>query len=124
MDNPKIAARYFLNAIDRVNALKEKYQKNLNELDQIIPMLQQLISKPFEKEDELVQLKKDVSKLEREICIKIQTNQMKQHNAVDENTVEIKEALVIKMDGKELNSKKTLLPKKDMSDRKVKSFRI
>ena len=32
IDNPKIAARYFFNAIDRVETLKEKYQKNLNEL--------------------------------------------------------------------------------------------
>ena len=39
IDNPKIAARYFLNAIDRVEALKEKYQKNLHELEQNIPML-------------------------------------------------------------------------------------
>ena len=28
-DNPKLAARYFLNAIDRVETLKEKYQKTL-----------------------------------------------------------------------------------------------
>jgi len=83
IDNPKIAARYFLNAIDRVDSLKEKYQKNLKELEQNIPMLQQLVLKPFEKENELAQFKKDVSKLEREISIKIQENQMKQHNVAD-----------------------------------------
>ena len=94
IDNPKIVARYFLNAIDREESLKEKYQKNLNDLEQNIPLLQQLVSKPFEKEKELAQLKKDVSKLEREISIKIQENQMKQHNATDKNAVEIKEAPV------------------------------
>lgn len=72
IDNPKIAARYFINAIDRVDALKEKYEKNLQELEHNIPMLQQLIVKPFEKENELAQFKKDVSKLEREISISIQ----------------------------------------------------
>lgn len=109
---------------DRVEPLKEKYEKNLHEFDQNIPMLQQLISKPFEKDEELFQLKKDVSKLEREIAIKIQTNQMKQHNNTDENTVEIKEAPVIKMDNKELNSKKTLLPKKELHTRREKRLSI
>ena len=124
IDNPKIAARYFLNSIDRVEALKEKYQKNLNELEQNIPMLQNLVLKPFEKDEELAQLKKDVSKLEREISIKIQANQMKQHNTTDDNTVEIKEAPVIKMDCKELKFKKILLPKKERYQRKEKSLRI
>ncbi|MBK8310921.1 MAG: hypothetical protein IPL04_08565 [Chitinophagaceae bacterium] len=51
IDNPKIAARYFLNAIDRVESLKEKYQKNLQEIDQNIPMLQQLVGKPLKKKE-------------------------------------------------------------------------
>ncbi len=117
IDNPKIAARYFLNAIDRVDSLKEKYQKNLKELEQNIPMLQQLVVKPFEKEGELAQLKKDVSKLEREISIKIQENQMKQHNVADENTIEVKETPVVKIE-------KSLLPKKEITERKVKGMRI
>lgn len=124
MDNPKIAARYFLNAIDRVEALKEKYQKNLHELEQNIPMLQQLVSKPFEREEELSQLKKDVSKLEREISIKIQANQMKQHNATDDNTVEMKEAPLIKMEYKELKAENSRLSEKEMPQRKKRSLRI
>jgi len=124
IDNPKIAARYFLNAIDRVEALKEKYQKSLHELEQNIPMLQQLVSKPFEKEEELSQLKKDVSKLEREISIKIQANQMKQHNTPDDNTVELKEAPVIKMEYKELKTEKNRLSEKEMPQRKKRSLRI
>jgi hypothetical protein len=115
IDNPKIAARYFLNAIDRVDSLKEKYQKNLKELDQNIPMLQQLVAKPFEKENELGQLKKDVSKLEREISIKIQENQMKQHNEIDKNNVDMKGNVV---------NMKSLLPKKKVSEKKAKVVKI
>jgi hypothetical protein len=117
IDNPKIAARYFLNAIDRVESLKEKYQKNLQEHDQNIPLLQQLVAKPFEKENELSLLKKDVSKLEREITIKIQENQMKEHNGVDENIIDVKETPVVKME-------KSLLPKKEIGNRKAKGMRI
>ena len=116
IDNPRIASRYFINAIDRVDALKEKYEKNLQELDQNIPMLQQLVAKPFEKENELVQFIKDVSKLDREISIKIQGNQMKQHNRVDGKMVETKETPVIKM-------KKSSLPKKETS-KKTKGLRV
>jgi len=117
LDNPKLAARYFLNCIDRVDAMKEKYAKNLKELEQNIPMLQQLVAKPFEKENELALLKKDVSKLEREISIKIQENQMKQLDKVEE----VKEAPVVKIDAKE---SKSLLPKKKVSDEKAKGMRV
>jgi len=102
---------------DRVDALKEKYEKNLQELEQNIPMLQQLVVKPFEKENELVQFKKDVSKLEREISIKIQENQMEQHNVANEKSIEVKEALVVKME-------KSLLPKKEIVNKKTKGVKI
>ena len=70
-------------------------------------MLQQLVVKPFEKENELAQFKKDVSNLEQEISIKIQENQVKQHNVADENTQEIKETPVVKIE-------RSLLPKKEI----------
>ena len=69
-------------------------------------------------------MKKDVSKLEREISIKIQANQMKQHNATDDNTVEVKEAPVIKMEYKELKTEKNRLSEKEMPQRKKRSLRI
>ena len=117
IDNPKIAARYFLNAIDRVDSLKEKYQKNLQEIERNVPMLQQLVAKPFEKENELAQLKKDVSKLEREISIKIQENQMKQQNVPAEiNLIEKEDS------GK--HPVKSLLPKKENDNKKAKGIRI
>lgn len=117
IDNPRIASRYFINAIDRVDAFKEKYEKNLQELEQNIPMLQQLVVKPFEKENELAQFKKDVSKWEREISIKTQKNQMKQQNVVDENIVEVKEIPVIKIE-------KSLLIEKVNPDRKAKGVKV
>src|SRR5690606_29368485 len=46
-DNPKLAARHFLNAIDRVENLKEKYERTLSELNTEIPKLEQLTTKPF-----------------------------------------------------------------------------
>ena len=64
-------------------------------------MLEKIVEKPFDKEDELAQLKKDVLRLEREITIKIQEDQMNQQ--------EIAETPVVKMEAK------SLLPKKNFN---------
>lgn len=78
-DNPKLAARHFLNAIDRAESLKGKYNKELRELESEIPKLQQLMKKPFQREKELQEMKKELSMLERQIALNIQQQQLKQH---------------------------------------------
>jgi len=76
-DNPKLAVRYFLNAIDKVGGLREKYEKTLAELDKEIPLLTQMTKKTFEKEGELAELKSELRRLEQEISDKIRATQMK-----------------------------------------------
>lgn len=80
-------------------------------------MLEKIVAKPFDKEDELVQLKKDVSKLEREITLKIQEKQMRQVDVTAENIVDTKKAPVVKIE-------KFLLPKKSMGEGKSKGIRV
>ncbi len=75
-DNPKIAARYFLNAIDRVATIREHYEKKVAESAQAIPMLEEVIGRPFERGDELEMLKKELRALEKEIAEKIREKQM------------------------------------------------
>lgn len=116
IDNPKLAARHFLNCIDRVDALKEKYEKSLKELEQNIPMLQQLTVKPFEKEGELLQLKNHVANLEREITIKIQMKQLANEIVIPGKN-EKKDKSVIKIE-------QSLLPKKENINKKPKGVRI
>jgi N12 class adenine-specific DNA methylase len=106
-DNPKLAARHFLNAIDRVSSLKDQYQKKVDEAIAAIPMLEKIIARPFEKETELKDLKTELSLLEKEIAAKIQEKQLletgttldsSQTNTVTENaSVDsgIKEAIVV-----------------------------
>ncbi len=78
-DNPKLAARYFLNAIDMVGSLEQRHKKEVAELEKEMPMVQKILDKPFEKENELKELKGKVENLEREISLKIQENQMKEN---------------------------------------------
>ncbi|PLK44988.1 helicase-related protein [Emticicia sp. TH156] len=75
-DNPKLAARHFLNAIDRVDGLKEKYTRTIREMEDEIPKLQQLTQKAFPSEKELQNMKTELASLERQIAIKIQENQL------------------------------------------------
>jgi len=70
-DNPKLAARYFLNAIDRVTHLTEKYGKEIADLDKEIPVVRQLTQRTFDKENELSELKTELRRLEKEISDKI-----------------------------------------------------
>lgn len=103
-DNPKLAARYYLNAIDRVESLVEKYQKELKEADENIPKLESLIGRPFEKDAELQQMKSDLSGLEREIALKIRQKQvedMQQHEMLPPDA---KEAVVVQMPEQEQQS--------------------
>ena len=100
-DNPKLAARHFLNAIDRVGSLKDKYERILLELNTEIPKLKMLTKKPFLQEMELQQMKSKLSNLERQIAIKIQENQLKQHQQQEESAVA--EAPVIQMGVNETN---------------------
>jgi N12 class adenine-specific DNA methylase len=81
-DNPKLAARYFLNAIDRVEPISESYQKRLKEIESQLPKLDALCGKSFEKEAELTGLKSELGRVEHEIAMKIQENQLKAEGAL------------------------------------------
>ena len=62
--------------------------------------MEQLTAKPFLQDTELKQMKRELSNLERQIAVKIQENQLKQHQQHEEPAVE---APVIKMVMKEAN---------------------
>jgi len=80
IDNPKLAARIFLNAIDRVNNIIEQKEHALQEMNKNISMMQQIINKPFDSEEQLRGMKKELSQIERDITIKIQERKMEKSN--------------------------------------------
>jgi len=99
-DNPKLAARYFLNAIDRVTTLREKYAKEYDETQREIPVLRQLTQRTFDKDAELTELKAELKRLEKQISDKI---------TAKAETTETKEANVVTLDHSE-----NLLPLRQM----------
>lgn len=92
IDNNKIAARHFLNAIDRVENLASKYEKELMDYEKEIPKLEQLCARVFLQDRELQTLKTDLSNLEREISIKINQKRMAENGLFDQD-MEITEVL-------------------------------
>lgn len=74
IDNPKLAARYFLEAINRVDSLTQQYEKDLAETEKNIPILRSLSEKTFDKDGELAALKRQASVLEQEIALSIKAN--------------------------------------------------
>ena len=71
IDNPKLAARHFLNAIDKVDDLLRKYEGEIVTHQSEIPKLQQLTEKPFERDPELQELKAKQKELETAIQSKL-----------------------------------------------------
>lgn len=87
IDNPKLAARHFLNAIDKVSDLLAKYQREVNELEVKIPKFESLANKDFQREGELSELKAQQKDLEAQIQNKL--SKTKEDAAVDEPKEEV-----------------------------------
>ncbi|MDN3548967.1 helicase-related protein [Mucilaginibacter aquaedulcis] len=84
MDNPKLAARYFINAIDKVDDLVEKYRQELREMAGQIPQLKALQGKAFGQETELQSMKSELSRLEQDIARNIKAKQEAQNEQPEE----------------------------------------
>ncbi len=65
--DPKTVAQNFLNALDTMPKLLEKYQTDNEKLMKDVPVLKEVLESTFRKEPELKALKEDLIKLDREI---------------------------------------------------------
>lgn len=93
VDNNKIAARHFLKAINRVDNLTSNYEKDLKSYAEDIPKLEQLCSRPFLQEQELKELKVELSNIEREIATSINRKRLAENGIVEDAIVIDKEEL-------------------------------
>jgi hypothetical protein len=69
--NPKTAAQNFLNALDTMPKLLEKYREDNEKLQKDIPVLKEVVDSTWRKESELKVLKDDLIKLDREIQLSL-----------------------------------------------------
>ena len=92
IDNPKHAARYFLDAINRVVGMAERYAKELAGFEKQIPEVRELSLRPFDQEYELASLKKEVEKLDLQINQKIAEREKQEQDnqlTIEDDTEEI-----------------------------------
>ena len=69
--DPKTASLNFLNALENIPKLLEKYQKENEALQKNIPTLKEVLEGTWRKEPELKVLKKDLVRLDREIQLSL-----------------------------------------------------
>ena len=65
--DPKTAALNFMNALDTMPKLLEKYQADNQKIEKDIPVLKEVVEGTWRKEPELKVLKDELIKLDREI---------------------------------------------------------
>lgn len=71
MADPIAAARNFLNALERIPSIIDQYKAKNEVLEKEIPQLQEIAGKVWKKEDELKQLKTELSALDRKIQLEL-----------------------------------------------------
>lgn len=84
--DPKTASQNFLNALDIMPKLLEKYQTDSDNRMKDVPILTQIVEAVWKKEDELKVLKTDLTSLERKIELSLKP--IEQSEGVAEKKVE------------------------------------
>jgi hypothetical protein len=81
VDNPKLATRYFLNAIDRCPNIADQYRSRIEKNCTEMKILATISQKGFEKQQLLDEKKNAVTQLEQAITKTIQARQLALHGA-------------------------------------------
>ena len=84
-NDPKLASVNFLNALDKIPALIEKYQNENTRLSKDLPILQEVMNSTWKKEDVLKDLKSELSSLDRKIQLTLSSK-----DVVEEKVEEVK----------------------------------
>lgn len=70
--DPILASKNFLNALEKIPNLIEKYQSDSQKLEKDIPVLKEVIASTFKKEPELKELKSQLDSLNRQINLSLE----------------------------------------------------
>jgi hypothetical protein len=70
-NDPKLAVNYFLHALEKIPSLIEKYQAETKKISNDLPVLQEVVNGVWRKENELKNLKIELSALDRKIQLSL-----------------------------------------------------
>lgn len=69
--DPKLASLYFLNALEKIPKIIEKYQTESEKISKDLPILQEVVNSTWRKESELKDLKTELAALDRKIQLSL-----------------------------------------------------
>lgn len=86
-NDPHLAAANFLNALEGMPKLLEKYQKENEKLGKDVPILKEVVEQVWRKEPELMELRQELTEIERKIQQTIQPQEgVEGEDIVEENS--------------------------------------
>ena len=92
LSDPIVAARNFINSLERIPQTIEQYKEKNAVLARDIPLLKEIAGKQWKKEDELKGLKSELAALDRKIQLELaKDNEPQQQQAVanGDDTIEV-----------------------------------
>lgn len=85
--DPQAACNGFLKALETIPRLEGRYSKELSDIRQELPIVQQMSQQNWSKDDELRILKQELSVLDRKISVKLADQGNDRTNSVSEKTM-------------------------------------
>jgi len=70
-NEPKLAVQYFLHALEKIPSLIEEYEKKTEKISTDLPVLQEIATSSWKKENELKELKNELFALDRKIQLSL-----------------------------------------------------
>jgi N12 class adenine-specific DNA methylase len=77
-NDPILASSYFLNALERIPKLIEKYQIDIKKKSADLPILREVANSPWSKENDLKKMKSDFAALSRKIQLSLKPTETEQ----------------------------------------------
>jgi len=103
--DPKLAVANFINALERIpDMIAKRWEKNV-EMEKNLPVLQEIVSTTWPKEEELKRLNEDILALNRQIQLTIQPK--KQEEDTNDNELVIGSDVVV---ARHIPSQKVIIP--------------
>ncbi len=84
--DPLLASKSFINALEKIPNLIEKYQSDNQKLEKDIPILKEVVDSVFRKEPELRVLKSELDSLNRQINLTLENKDKQQEEVLNKET--------------------------------------
>ena len=84
--DPLLASKNFINALEKIPNLMEKYQADNQKLEKDIPILKEVVDSVFRKEPELRELKSGLDSLNRQINLTLSNKDKQQEKVLNKET--------------------------------------